>query len=105
MVIFSVEQKFKEIGIRKVLGASSFSIVSIFTQSYIKLLLIALIVASPLGYLFMENWLGDFEHRIQISPFAFLASGGILLVFSLGISIYHSLKASNMNPAEVLKDE
>lgn len=105
MVIFSIEQKLKEIGIRKVLGASSFSIVSLFTQNYIKLLLIALVIASPLGYFFMENWLGDFEYRIEMSPYTFLISGGILLLFSMGISIYHSLKASNMNPSEVLKDE
>lgn len=105
MVIFTIEQKLKEIGIRKVLGASSLSIVSIFAKSYIKLLLIALTIACPLGYYFMENWLGDFDYRIHISPGVFLFSGGLLLIVSMSISIYHSAKASNMNPAEVLKDE
>lgn len=105
MVIFSIEQKLKEIGIRKVLGASSISIASLFTLGYVKLLLIALFIASPLGYFLMENWLGDFEYRIAISPSVFLFSGAMLLVVSMSISIYHSIKASHMNPAEVLKDE
>lgn len=105
MVIFSIEQKLKEIGIRKVLGASSLSIASIFTKSYIKLLLVALLLATPIGYLLMENWLSDFDYRIQISPLTFVLSGGLLLFVSMSISLYHSLKASGMNPAEVLKDE
>ncbi|MFK7952871.1 MAG: ABC transporter permease [Ekhidna sp.] len=105
MVIFSIEQKLKEIGIRKVLGASSFSIVTIFTQGYVKLLVIALIISSPIGYYFMENWLSDFDYRIEVSPTIYLVSGSILLLLSASISIYHSLKASSMNPAEVLKDE
>jgi putative ABC transport system permease protein len=105
MVIFSIEQKLKEIGIRKVLGATSTSIASLFTMSYVKLLLFALIIASPIGYFLMENWLSDFEYRIHISPMAFLFSGGILLIVSMSISIYHSIKASNMNPSDVLKDE
>lgn len=105
MVIFSIEQKLKEIGIRKVLGASVFSIASLFTKSYVKLLVIAFIISVPIGYFLMNNWLSDFEHRIALSPSVFLISGGVLLLISISISTYHSVKASRMNPAEVLKDE
>lgn len=105
IVVFSIEQKLKEIGVRKVLGASLQSIVILFSRSYVKLLLIAFAISAPFGYYFMENWLSDFEYRIPFSPFTFAFSFVILLVISLAISIFHTTKASLMNPAEVLKDE
>ncbi|MEQ9006830.1 MAG: FtsX-like permease family protein, partial [Ekhidna sp.] len=105
IVVFSVEQKLKEIGVRKVLGASVNSIVFLFSKSYVKLLLIAFCVAAPLGYYFMNIWLSDFEYHISISPDIFLLSLGRLLVISLAIAIIQTTKASLMNPSEVLKDE
>jgi len=105
IVVFSVEQKLKEIGVRKVLGASITSLIVLFSKNYIKLLLIAFVIAAPAGYFLMEDWLGDFAYRIQMNPITFLVSFIILLLISLAISIFHTLKASLMNPAEVLKDE
>lgn len=105
MVIFTIEQKTKEIGIRKVLGASMIGIASLFTKGYVKLLGIAFLVAAPLGYYLMQQWLLDFEYRITISPMIFVFAGGSLLLISILISSYHSIKASLLNPAEVLKDE
>lgn len=105
MVIFNIEQKTKEIGIRKVLGSSVLGIVSLFTKNYVRLLMIAFAIAAPIGYLLMSNWLGDFDYRIEMSPWTFLVSGVALLVVSVSISSYHSFKASMMNPASVLKDE
>ncbi|MEQ8906522.1 ABC transporter permease [Ekhidna sp.] len=105
IVVFSVEQKLKEIGVRKVLGASVNSIVFLFSKSYVKLLLIAFCVAAPLGYYFMNIWLSDFEYHISISPDIFLLSLGLLLFISLAIAIIQTTKASLMNPSEVLKDE
>ncbi len=105
MVIFNIEQKTKEIGIRKVLGASMLGIVSSFTKGYVRLLIFAFLIAVPSGYYLMQQWLLDFEYRISISPTIFLFAGASLLLISILISAYHSIKASMLNPAEVLKDE
>lgn len=105
IVVFSIEQKLKEIGVRKVLGASLNSLIILFSSGYVKLLLIAFVIASPVGYFFMENWLSDFEYRIPMNPLMFILSFSILLVISLGIAFYNTTRASLMNPAEVLKDE
>ncbi|MEQ9404121.1 MAG: ABC transporter permease [Cyclobacteriaceae bacterium] len=105
MVIFSIEQKTKEIGIRKVLGASMMGIATLFTIGYIRLLAIAFLIAAPLGYYFMSQWLLDYEFRIDISPAIFIMALTALFIISVLISSYHSIKASLLNPAEVLKDE
>lgn len=105
IVVFSIEQKLKEIGVRKVLGASVSSIVMLFSKTYVKLLLVAFVLAAPIAYFFMGIWLSEFEYSIQIGADVFLISFGILLVISMTISILQTSKASLMNPAEVLKDE
>ncbi|MEM0941885.1 MAG: FtsX-like permease family protein [Bacteroidota bacterium] len=60
IVVFAVEQKLKEIGIRKVLGASLSSLILLFSKNYVKLLIIAFAIVSPIGYYFIDNWLSDF---------------------------------------------
>lgn len=105
IVVFSVEQKLKEIGVRKVLGASISSLVVLFSKNYVKLLLIGFIIAAPLGYYFMKIWLSDFEYHISMGVDIFLISLSVLLLISLAISIVQTTKASLMNPSEVLKDE
>ncbi|MEM8938370.1 MAG: ABC transporter permease [Bacteroidota bacterium] len=105
IVVFSIEQKLKEIGVRKVLGASLTGLIVLFSKNYMKLLLIAFIIASPIGYYLMKHWLSDFEYRIQMRPSVFILSFLILLIISLVISVFHTTKASMLNPAEVLKDE
>ncbi|WP_436516189.1 ABC transporter permease [Ekhidna sp. To15] len=105
IVVFSIEQKLKEIGVRKVLGASISSIVMLFSKTYAKLLLIAFVLAAPAAYYFMEIWLSGFEYRIYMGPDIFIVSLSILLIISIVISVYQTTKASLMNPAEVLKDE
>lgn len=105
IVVFSVEQKLKEIGVRKVLGASISSIVMLFSRGYIKLLLVAFIIAAPLGYYFMSIWLSDFEYKINMGIDIYLIALAGLLFISLSISVFQTTKASLMNPAEVLKDE
>ncbi len=105
IVVFSIEQKLKEVGVRKVLGASMMSIVMLFSKTYLKLLIVAFAIASPIAYYFMEDWLSGFEYRIGFAPEVFGISLILLLVISIVISSYHSIKASLLNPAEVLKDE
>ncbi|WP_370090423.1 ABC transporter permease [Ekhidna sp.] len=105
IVVFSVEQKLKEIGVRKVLGASIASIVLLFSKSYVKLLLIAFCIAAPIGYYFMNIWLSDFEYRINMGIDIYLIALAGLLFISLSISVFQTAKASLLNPADVLKDE
>ncbi|MEQ9467856.1 MAG: ABC transporter permease [Ekhidna sp.] len=105
IVVFAVEQKLKEIGVRKVLGASISSIIVLFSKNYIKLLLVGFLIAAPLGYYFMNIWLSDFEYHINMTVDIFVLALITLLFISLAISIFHTTKASLMNPADVLKDE
>lgn len=105
IVVFTVEQKLKEIGVRKVLGASASSLIVLFSKSYVKLLIVAFMISVPIGYYFMESWLSDFEYRIVLTPWIFMGAFGLLLVISLAISIFHTMRASMLNPADVLKDE
>ena len=106
IVVFSIEQKLKEIGVRKVLGASVTGLIVLFSRHYVKLLIVAFVIATPAGYLFMESWLDGFKnYRIDLNPYTYLISFAVLFVISVVISVYHTLKASLMNPSEVLKDE
>ncbi len=105
IVVFSLEQKLKEIGVRKVLGATVPSLILLFSKGYVKLLFVAFIVAAPVGYFFMEEWLEGFAYRTDIKPLSFVFSFVLLLLISLVITIFHTVKASVANPSEVLKDE
>ncbi|MFA8342611.1 MAG: ABC transporter permease [Rhodothermaceae bacterium] len=103
--IFSVEQKVKEIGIRKVVGASVTSIVMMLSKEFIKLILIANIIAWPLAYYLMNNWLQNFAFRIDINLLTFIFAAGISLLVGLITISYQSVKAAYINPVESLKYE
>ncbi|WP_421765300.1 ABC transporter permease [Ekhidna sp.] len=105
IVVFSLEQKLKEIGVRKVLGASVSSIVILFSKSYVKLLVIAFAIATPIGYYFMNSWLSDFEYKIELGVGIFVMAFLVLMIVTLAISMLQTMKASLMNPSEILKDE
>ena len=80
-------------------------IVKIFGYRQLIIFGIALLIASPVAYYFMELWLSDFSNRIEISPIVFIIGLGILLLTTLIITLYHTIRANNLNPAEILKDE
>ena len=98
-------QKTKEIGVRKVLGATITDILKIFSRELMMLLLIAFIVAAPIGFLSMNNWLSNFEYSIEIGFELFLLAAGLSLVIALSTMGYRSVKAACANPSESLKDE
>jgi ABC-type antimicrobial peptide transport system permease subunit len=105
LVIFAAEQRTKEIGIRKVLGASIQQIVSMFSKEFVKLILIAFVIAAPVGWYFMDSWLSDFTYRITISWWIFaLALGSALFVAFVTMS-YQALKAAMANPVRSLRSE
>ena len=105
LVAFSVEQRKKEIGIRKVLGATIAGIIGMLSKDFLKFILIALIVSFPLAYYFMEKWLSDFAYRIDIPWAVFLIAG--IAVISIGFLtvVTQSLKAALANPIESLRNE
>lgn len=105
LVAYSAEVKKKEIGIRKVLGATRVGIVVMMNSNYVKLIAIGLVIATPIAWFAMNYWLETFEFRITISPMVFVMSGLAVLAGALGSVGYLSLRAASVNPASVLKDE
>jgi putative ABC transport system permease protein len=102
---YTSEQKTKEIGIRKVLGASVFGIVSNLSIEFTKWVIIANIIAWPIAYYFMNKWLEDFAYRIDMSIWIFVLSGAIALLIATATVSFHAIKAATANPVECLKYE
>lgn len=102
---FLVEQRSKEMSIRKVLGASVGSIFQLLTNNFLILILISLVIAFPVAYYLMKNWLNDYEYRIDIGWSVFAISATISIAIALFTISYQALKASVTNPIESLKTE
>ncbi|MEO0332651.1 MAG: FtsX-like permease family protein, partial [Bacteroidota bacterium] len=105
LITFMAEQKTKEVGVRKVLGASVASIVSLFSVEFIKLLGIAFLVAAPLAYFVMNGWLQRFEYKINLGIGLFLTGIGATLIIALLTVSYRSIKAALANPVDSLRNE
>jgi len=101
----SVEQRIKEFGVRKTLGASSLSIVGMVAGDFAKLVLIAILIAWPLGYVMMNQWLTSFAYRIDLGISVFLTSGTIALAVALATVGYHATQSGRANPVEALRHE
>jgi putative ABC transport system permease protein len=105
LIAFMAVQRTKEVGIRKVLGASVGSILMMFYKEFIFLVLIAILVASPIAYYFMDNWLQDFAYRINIEWWIFALSGALAVLIAILTVSFQSVKAALMNPIKSLKTE
>ena len=105
MIIYSLEQRSKEIGIRKVSGASVWNIVTLISKGYTRLIILAFIIGAPFSYWLMQMWLEDFAYRITPSWWMFILVGIGTLLMAMLITSYHSVKAALTNPVDVLKDE
>ncbi len=103
--IFIVERKVKEIGIRKVLGASVAGIVGLISKDFMKLVLVAAVIASPLAWYFMHEWLQDFAYRINIGWWVFGIAGTIALLIALVTVSFRAIKAAVANPVKSLRTE
>lgn len=102
---FMMAQRTKEIGIRKVLGASSVSIVVMVNKDLIRLVLLALAIATPIALHYMDRWLQSFAYRTEITWWIYLLTGAVTLGIVLATSAYQSIKASWANPAISLRTE
>jgi len=105
LIDFMANKKQKEIGIRKVLGASILNILNIFSKEVIVLLIVSFLIACPLVYMGMTKWLESFAYQIDIEIGMLLIAFIISLILIIGTVAYRSIIASNMNPAISLKDE
>ncbi|TVZ25836.1 putative ABC transport system permease protein [Gillisia sp. Hel_I_86] len=105
LVTFTAEQRFKEIGIRKVLGSSATQIVTLLSKDFIKLVGISFLIAFPLSYYLMNKWLQDFAYRIQIHWWLFLLAAIITLGIAFLTIGIKSFRAASVNPIKSLKTE
>jgi len=102
---YSAKQRIKEIGIRKVMGASVSSVVMLLSRDFTRLVIISFVLAAPLSWWMMDSWLGGFAYRIPLGVDSFLVAG--LLAFAIaGLTVsYQSIKAALANPVNSLRSE
>ena len=105
LVMFSAEQRTKEFGIRKVLGASVSQIVALLSQDFIKLMAISFCIATPVAAYLMYQWLQDFAFRIDLSWWIFILAGGAAMLLAMLTISYQAIHTGRMNPVDNLKVE
>lgn len=102
---YIAEQRTKEIGIRRAMGATFASVIGLLSNEFVKLILLANLIAWPIAYLVANNWLNNFTKRISVNFMLFLYAGLGTLIIAVLITSYRALKASSRNPAETLRYE
>lgn len=105
LATFSAQQKFKEIGIRKVLGASVNQLTGMLSKDFLRLVVISFVIAFPVGYYFMDLWLQDFAYRIEINWWIFALAGILAILIALITISFQSIKAAMANPIKSLRAE
>lgn len=105
LALFATTQRTKEIGIRKVLGASVASIITLLSKDFIRLVVIAFVIAAPVAWFVMHKWLDDFAYRISISGWIFLAAGVLAVIIAIGTISIQAIKMAMANPVKSLRTE
>jgi putative ABC transport system permease protein len=105
LVIISIEQRTKEIGIRKVLGAAVMKIVILISKEFIILISIAFVIAAPVGYWAINKWLQEFAYRINIGWWMFGLAGILVIAIAILTMSFQAIKAAIANPVKSLKTE
>ena len=102
---FTAERRTKEIGVRKVLGASVANIVALLSKEFIRLIIIAILIGSPIAWFGMNHWLNDFAYHVDLAWWMFAAAGLLAIIIALLTVSFQSIKAALMNPVKSLKSE
>jgi putative ABC transport system permease protein len=105
LITYAAEQRTKEIGIRKVLGATVTNVTTMLSKDFLKLVLIAALIAFPFSWWAMNKWLQSFAYRIHISWWIFLAAGVIAILIAMITVSFQAIKAAVKNPVESLRTE
>jgi len=105
LTVYSAEKRTKEIGIRKVLGASVAGIWRLLSAEFIKLTFISFLIAIPVSYFFMVKWLQNFEYRTSISSWIYIAIGVVTLLLTIAVISFQTIKAAVANPVKSLRTE
>ncbi|MEM8966117.1 MAG: ABC transporter permease [Bacteroidota bacterium] len=105
LAAYTTEQRAKEISIRKVIGASVYSIVRLVYQDFVVLVIISMIIAFPVAYLVMIDWLQTFAYQTEIKWFTFIASALVTIIVTIGAISFHTLRAALANPVDSLRNE
>jgi len=105
LAILTVTKRLKEIGIRKVLGASIPNVAGLVAKEFAILVLVASIIAVPLAYFAMHSWLEDFAFKITMSPLVFISAAGIAFAIAMGTVSFQSIRAARLNPVDTLRHE
>ncbi|CCH51942.1 protein of unknown function DUF214 [Fibrisoma limi BUZ 3] len=105
LATFMAEQRTKEIGVRKVLGASVLSIVALLSKDFLKLVIVGIVIATPIAWYAMNQWLDDYAYRIDVGWWVFVLAGLVATSIALLTVSYQSVKAALMNPVKSLRTE
>jgi putative ABC transport system permease protein len=105
LAAFMAEKRIKEIGVRKVLGASVANITGLLSADFVKLVIISIFIASPIAWLVMNKWLQGYDYHISIPVWVFMCAGGLALVIALITVSFQSIKAASANPVTSLRSE
>lgn len=105
LATFTAEQRTKEIGVRKVLGASVGSVVALLSKDFLKLVLLAIVIASPVAYYFMDQWLSDFAYRVELKGWVFVAAASAAVILAFLTIGFQSVRAALMDPVDSLRSE
>jgi ABC-type antimicrobial peptide transport system permease subunit len=105
LATYSVEQKTREIGIRKAHGAPTLTILHIFTREFIQLLLLSAVISIPVAWFLMSRFLRNYSYHTTLNAWIFLISAGLTLVVAMAAILFQTGKAIRTNPAETLKHE